>query len=132
MHLMLIGADIEENLGMGMIAGAAVAAGHRVSVLPFPGVAAIAELVAAVCKGGPQVVGLAARFQHRGDEFLALSRALRALVFGPHHDGRRIPTRGWHGILSGSFGVESVVLNDRRPVRRGRSAHLRRAGAYPK
>jgi hypothetical protein len=35
MRLTLVGADVEENLGMGMIAAAATGAGHRVDVLGF-------------------------------------------------------------------------------------------------
>jgi anaerobic magnesium-protoporphyrin IX monomethyl ester cyclase len=111
MRLVLVGADYEENLGMCMIAAAAEAAGHSTHVVPFqcdderPGVIAAALALA------PDVIGLAAQFQHRGQDFMSLSRDLRRAGFRGHITlGGQFATMAYASILSGNYGVDSVVL----------------------
>jgi anaerobic magnesium-protoporphyrin IX monomethyl ester cyclase len=110
MHLVLVGADYEENLGMCMIAAAAESAGHRTSVVPLPS-GAREEAVLDILALRPDVVGLAAQFQHRGLDFLGLACDLRRAGFCGHITaGGQFATMAAGPILSGGFGVDSVVL----------------------
>ena len=113
MRLTLVGADMEENLGMGMIAAAATGAGHRVEVLGFNDSGQIPELAKRIVSSGPDVVGLAAQFQHRGVDFLGLATALRKVGFRGHITaGGHFATMGYAGVLAGRYGLDSVVLYD--------------------
>jgi radical SAM superfamily enzyme YgiQ (UPF0313 family) len=111
MRLVLVGADYEENLGMCMIAAAAETAGHRVVVVPFDHAAGCAEAVAAILARRPDVVGLAAQFQHRGADYLALARELRHAGFRGHLTaGGQFATMAAAPLLAGRYGIDSVVL----------------------
>jgi len=110
MHLVLVGADYEENLGMCMIAAAAESAGHRASVVPFGGgdrEAVVLDVLAL----RPDVVGLAAQFQHRGLDFVGLACDLRRAGFRGHVTaGGQFATMAASSLLAGGYGVDSVVL----------------------
>jgi radical SAM superfamily enzyme YgiQ (UPF0313 family) len=111
MRLVLVGADYEENLGMCMIAAAAESAGHRTSVVPFQSSEERALVVEKVLAARPDVVGLAAQFQHRGMDYLRLARDLRRAGFRGHITaGGQFATMAHAPILSGRYGVDSVVL----------------------
>jgi radical SAM superfamily enzyme YgiQ (UPF0313 family) len=113
MRLILVGADLEENLGMGMIAAAATGAGHRVEVLGFNDTAQISDLARRIAASRPDVVGLAAQFQHRALDFLGLATALRKSGFRGHITaGGNFATMGHANVLAGPYGVDSVVLYD--------------------
>ena len=113
MRLTLVGADVEENLGMGMIAAAVTGAGHRVEVLGFNDGAQIPDLVQRIASSDPDVVGLAAQFQHRGLDFLTLATALRKNGFRGHITaGGHFASMGYASILAGRYGMDSVVLYD--------------------
>jgi radical SAM superfamily enzyme YgiQ (UPF0313 family) len=111
MRLVLAGADYEENLGMCMIAAAADSAGHRTSVVPFQDADGRAEAAHRILALRPDVVGLAAQFQHRGQDFLSLACDLRRAGFRGHITaGGQFATMAASSILSGPYGVDSVVL----------------------
>lgn len=111
MRLVLVGADYEENLGMCMIAAAAEGAGHRVQVVPYQDADERAGTVAAILGLDPDVIGLAAQFQHRGQDFLALACDLRRAGFRGHITaGGQFATMAHAPILAGRYGVDSVVL----------------------
>jgi hypothetical protein len=111
MRLVLVGADFEENLGLCMVAAGAESRGHRTRVVPFQTSAERAQVVAEIMTGGPDVVGLAAQFQHRGSDFLALARDLRRAGFRGHITaGGQFATMAHPNILGGRYGIDSVVL----------------------
>jgi len=111
MRLVLVGADYEENLGMCMIAAAADSAGHRTSVVPFQSSEERSLVVERVLAARPDVVGLAAQFQHRGMDYLGLACDLRRAGFRGHiTSGGQFATMAHASILSGRYGVDSVVL----------------------
>jgi radical SAM superfamily enzyme YgiQ (UPF0313 family) len=111
MRLVLVGADFEENLGMCMIAAAAESAGHRAVVVPFQGFEERGLVALKVLAARPDVVGLAAQFQHRGMDFLGLACDLRRSGFRGHITaGGQFATMAYAPILSGRYGVDSVVL----------------------
>ena len=111
MRLVLVGADFEENLGMCMIAAAAESAGHHTSVVPFQNAEERALTVERILSARPDVVGLAAQFQHRGMDYLGLACDLRRAGFRGHITaGGQFATMAHAPMLSGRYGVDSVVL----------------------
>src|SRR5512135_1383451 len=96
MEIALVGADIEENLGVGMIAAAAERAGHEVTVVPFSEAHERGPVLARILSLAPDVVGLSIQFQHRSGEFLALAAELRARGYAGHITaGGQYPTLAW-------------------------------------
>jgi anaerobic magnesium-protoporphyrin IX monomethyl ester cyclase len=125
-HLHLVGADHEENLGIGMIAAAARAAEHRVEVLPFNRAEQLERLALEIADADPQVVGLSMQFQHRGHEFLALARRLRGLGYAGHITcGGQFATAAHREVLGDGHGVDSVVLHEGEQTIRDLLAALR-------
>jgi radical SAM superfamily enzyme YgiQ (UPF0313 family) len=113
MRLCLVGADFEENLGIGMIAAAAEDAGHAPSIVAFNHVGQTAAVVQTVMQQAPDVVGLSIQFQHRVYEFLALARKLRAAGFRGHITcGGQFPSLAWKDTLDPRHGVDSVTLHE--------------------
>ena len=112
MRVVLLGADFEENLGVGMIAATALARGHRVRVEPFNSLERTPAIAASIARDAPDVVGLSMQFQHRAHEFLSLAAALRDLGFAGHITcGGQFPTLAWEQVLERGD-VDSVVLYD--------------------
>lgn len=113
MRVALIGADFEENLGVGILAACLEKAGHQPMVLPFNVAADTEPLVARLIAEGPDVIGLSIQFQHRAHEFLGLSRALRRAGYRGHvTSGAQFPTLAFREVLEAEHGVDSVVLHD--------------------
>ena len=84
MRVILVGADLEENLGVCMINAALDAAGHRVEVVPFNASNEIDSIAKRIASANPELVGLSMQFQHRAHDFLALAKRLRARGFRGH------------------------------------------------
>jgi len=113
MRVVLVGADFEENLGIGMIGAVAEAAGHEVTVVPFDVPEATEEVAREIVELGPDVVGLAIQFQHRAAEFLCLARRVRALGYAGHLTcGGHFPSLAWREVLEEDHGLDSVVLHE--------------------
>lgn len=113
MRVVLVGADMEENLGLCMISAAAAGARHDVRVVGFNERGEIDAVVQKLLSFKPAVVGLGIQFQHRAHEFLSLSRRLRAAGFSGHITaGGQWPTMAWRHALGASTGIDSVVLHE--------------------
>ncbi|MBI4705836.1 MAG: cobalamin B12-binding domain-containing protein [Deltaproteobacteria bacterium] len=113
MHIHLVGADLEENLALGILAAVAERQGHGATVLCFNDDSDRAAVVGAVTRAQPELVGLSVQFQHRSREFLNLARALRQAGYRGHVTaGGQFPTRAYREVLEGGHGVDSVVLYD--------------------
>ncbi|HJL17976.1 MAG TPA: radical SAM protein [Sandaracinaceae bacterium LLY-WYZ-13_1] len=113
MRVTLIGADFEENLGVGMIAAVAREAGHDVCVVPFDDPGALDAVARRALGTEPAVIGLSIQFQHRAHEFLALARRLRAGGFEGHLTaGGQFPSLAWEEVLGRGHGVDTVVLHE--------------------
>jgi radical SAM superfamily enzyme YgiQ (UPF0313 family) len=113
MRTILVGADFEENLGLGLLAACLERAGHEATILPFNVAGDIAPLVTRIVAEAPEMVGLSIQFQHRAHEFLGLSRALRRAGYRGHiTSGAQFPTLAFREVLEGDHGVSSVVLHD--------------------
>ncbi len=110
MRLSLVGADFEENLGLGMIAACAQEAGHAVLVHPFNEPRQVREIARRIAAARPDLVGLSLQFQHRGHEFVALARALREEGYAGHLTcGGMLASAAWREVLS-EKAFDSVVL----------------------
>jgi radical SAM superfamily enzyme YgiQ (UPF0313 family) len=108
-----VAADLEENIGVGILAAVVERRGHSARVIPFNDAAETERAVARALEGAPDVIGLSIQFQHRAPEFLALARALRARGYRGHVTaGGQFPTLAWREALSPEHGVDSVVLHD--------------------
>ena len=113
MRVALVGADFEENLGIGMIAASAEGAGHAVTVIPFNQPQDAPGVIARLREVRPEVIGLGIQFQHRAHEFLTLAATLRAEGFTGHLTaGGQYPTLAWRASLDPRYGLDSVVLHD--------------------
>lgn len=113
MRAILVGADFEENLGVGLIAACLERAGHESAILPFNVAKDTEPLVRRIVAEAPEMVGLSIQFQHRAHEFLGLARALRRAGYRGHvTSGAQFPTLAFREVLEGDFGVDSVVLHD--------------------
>jgi radical SAM superfamily enzyme YgiQ (UPF0313 family) len=112
MRVVLLGADFEENLGLGMIAAVARQRGHDVRIVPFNTSGQTDALAASIAARPPHVVGLSMQFQHRAHEFLSLAAALRKHGYRGHVTcGGQFPSLAWDHVL-GRGDVDSVVLYD--------------------
>ncbi len=113
MRVVLIGADNEENLGLGMIAASLGAARHQIHIVPFTDYCELGGAVNATLRHRPQVVGLGMQFQHRGWEFVELAAKLRAAGFAGHLTaGGQFATMACEPLLRDTPSIDSVVLFD--------------------
>jgi len=113
MRVTLVGADFEENLGLGMLSASARKAGHRDFIVAFDEPGSVDEVVRDVIATAPDVVGLAIQFQHRAAEFLDLARRLRDAGFAGHLCcGGQFPTLAADDVLRANVAVDSIVLHE--------------------
>ncbi|MEO7327947.1 MAG: cobalamin B12-binding domain-containing protein, partial [Minicystis sp.] len=113
MRIHFIGADLEENLGLGILAAVAEEQGHEAVIFSYNDVAETDATVARVLAQTPDLIGLSIQFQHRAPEFLLLARRLRAAGFRGHLTaGAQFPTLAFREVLGPETGVDSVVLHD--------------------
>jgi len=80
----LIGAELEENLGLRYIAAALEQAGHEVSIVAFATEYDIAGVVTQVTDFSPDITGLSMVFTGRAREFCRLAGALRQAGYRGH------------------------------------------------
>jgi len=113
MHVLLVGAELEENLAVRSLAASAERAGHRTSFAPFASAEDTEAAVAAVIRERPDVVGLSMTFQRRGHEFGGLAEALRAAGYGGHvTGGGHFPTFAWRAVLERYPAIDTVVRHE--------------------
>lgn len=84
MKIALIGAELEENLGLRYMASALEQAGHLAVIFPFNEEAEIPAVVRQVTTLAPDIAGLSMVFTGRAREFCRLAKALRAAGFAGH------------------------------------------------
>lgn len=112
MHVVLVGADFEENLGLGLLAAVARQRGHEVRVEPFNARGLAPKVARSLAALAPDVIGLGIQFQHRAHEFLSLARMLREAGFRGHLTcGGQFPSLAFAEVL-GEGQLDSVVFYD--------------------
>jgi len=77
MKVALVGAELEENLGIRYMASSLESKGHHVEIVPFNSESEISSVVREVNVFTPKIVGLSMVFTSRGREFCHLAQALR-------------------------------------------------------
>ena len=92
MKVALIGAELEENLGLRYMASALEHKGHQVNIIPFNSKYDIQKTVEQVIHFFPQITGLSMVFTSRAREFCRLAQILR--------------DKGYHGhLIAGEFHI---------------------------
>jgi radical SAM superfamily enzyme YgiQ (UPF0313 family) len=90
MKIALVGAELEENLGLRYIAASLERDGHEALIVPFNAESEIPQVVEQVAAAAPTLIGLSMVFTGRAREFCRLAQALRAggcrghLIAGGH------------------------------------------------
>ena len=113
MHVVLVGADFEENLALCSLSASAEAAGHRAEIVAFDDESQIDALADRIARAAPDVVGLSVQFQHRSSEFLRLAMRLRAKGYAGHVTcGGQFPTMAWEQVLTKQTPFDSVAIGD--------------------
>jgi anaerobic magnesium-protoporphyrin IX monomethyl ester cyclase len=84
MRVALIGAELEENLGLRYMASALEAQGHQAEIVPFNSEQDLPSAVRRVAAFDPQIAGLSMIFTNRAREFCKLAGALRGAGYRGH------------------------------------------------
>ncbi len=113
MDVLLVGAEIEENLALRYLAASLEAAGHRPHFATFDRPSDTAAVLDAARRVSPSIVGLSMTFQFRAKEFGALAGALRADGFNGHiTGGGHFPTFAYRECLESFSGLDSIVRHE--------------------
>jgi anaerobic magnesium-protoporphyrin IX monomethyl ester cyclase len=80
----LVGAELEENLGLRYMTSALECRGHQVEIIPFNTENDIPQVVARATSFDPQIIGMSMVFTGRAREFCRLSQALRDGGYSGH------------------------------------------------
>jgi len=78
MKVVLIGAELEENLGLRYIASSLEVCGHSVAIIPFNSEQDQESAVRQALAFEPQIIGLSMVFTSRAREFCRLARRVSA------------------------------------------------------
>jgi len=84
MKVALIGAELEENLGLRYMASALEQAGHTAVIFPFNDAGDIQNVVRQIMAFDPEIAGLSMVFTGRAREFCQMATALRQAGFSGH------------------------------------------------
>ncbi|KIH77978.1 Radical SAM superfamily enzyme YgiQ, UPF0313 family [Geoalkalibacter ferrihydriticus] len=113
MKVALIGAELEENLGLRYMATSLEAAGHEALILPFNEEADIAQVVRRIQEEQPQIAGLSMVFTGRAREFCRLAEALRSAGFAGHLTaGGHFAALNCRQLLEDFSAFDSVALGE--------------------
>jgi len=84
MHVVLVGAEFEENLAIRYLRGALEHASHRVTQLVFNRADQIEEVARAIAASGAELTGFSMVFTYRAREFARLATRARELGYAGH------------------------------------------------
>ena len=84
MKVVLIGAELEENLGLRYIASSLEVCGHSVAIVPFNSEQDQESAMRQALAFEPEIAGLSMVFTSRAREFCRLARRLREAGFRGH------------------------------------------------
>ncbi len=113
MDVLLVGAELEENLALRYLASALEAAGHTPHFATFNGPGDTGDVLDAVARTRPALVGMSMTFQFRAREFGALASALREHGYGGHvTGGGHFPTFAYRECLEAFPAIDSIVRHE--------------------
>lgn len=84
MKVALVGAELEENLGLRYMASSLENKGHQAELIPFNSEYDTSSVVQQVVAAKPDITGLSMVFTSRAREFCRLAKALRAAGYSGH------------------------------------------------
>ncbi len=123
--VVLIGAEVEENLSLRYLAAAVAQAGFEAELVPFDEAAHAPAVIARTAALDPLVVGISVPFQLRARECLELPGALRAAgVRGHITVGGHFATFEYQNILRDFPAIDSVVRHEGELTLRELSARV--------
>lgn len=113
MRIALIGAEIEENLGLRYIHSALVSEGHQTKIFDFHSETQAPSVVDEVLDWNPDLLGLSMVFTRRAREFVRLVRRLRLCGFQGHiTSGGSFATIYAERLLADVPEIDSVVCGE--------------------
>jgi len=84
MKIGLVGAELEENLGLRYMASALESAGNEAKIFPFNSEFDLIEVIGKVMDYSPEIVGLSMVFTGRAREFCRFAQSLRDMGYEGH------------------------------------------------
>lgn len=113
MYILLVGAELEENLAVRYLWAALERAGHTVAAAAFAHEDDAAAVLAETRRLAPEMVGLSITFQRRAHEFGHLARALRHDGYQGHITcGGHFATFAHRALLEHYPAIDSVVRHE--------------------
>lgn len=113
MRVVLVGAELEENLALRYIASALEQSGHQAELVSYSEASQAPSVISTVSRLEPQLVGMSVAFQRRAHEFGALATALRQHGFSGHITcGGHFPTFAYREYLQRYRAIDSVVRHE--------------------
>ncbi len=113
MRISLIGAELEENLGLRYMAAALEKRGHDVDIVLFAAASEIPDVVQRVLTFAPAIAGLSMVFTGRGREFCSLAGALRQGGYHGHViGGGHFASLNCERILQDFPAFDSIALGE--------------------
>ncbi|MHB1399215.1 MAG: B12-binding domain-containing radical SAM protein [Trichloromonadaceae bacterium] len=125
MRIALIGAELEENLGLRYMASALEQQGHEALIFPFNEEADIPQVVRSVMAAAPEIAGLSMVFTGRAREFCRLAGKLREAGFAGHLTaGGHFAALNCEQLLNDFPEFDSIALGEGEELICNLAAHL--------
>lgn len=113
MDVLLVGAELEENLALRYLAASLELQGTRAHFATFDRPTDTDGVLDAVRRVNPAVVGMSMTFQFRAKEFGALAEALRRDGYRGHiTGGGHFPTFAWKECLESFPAIDTIVRHE--------------------
>jgi anaerobic magnesium-protoporphyrin IX monomethyl ester cyclase len=113
MKVLLVGAELEENLALRYLAAALERAGHEAVFATFDRASDTEGVLESARRERPAIVGMSMTFQFRAKQFGALAQALRDDGYHGHiTGGGHFPTFAWRECLETFPAIDSIVRHE--------------------
>jgi len=125
MKVALVGAELEENLGLRYMASSLEAQGHQTEIIPFNSNCDQQTAIQAVRTYNPDIVGLSMVFTGRAREFLSLSQNLREIGYSGHIvAGGHFASFNSERLLADYSSLSSVAIGEGEGIMVSLANHL--------
>lgn len=125
MRIALIGAELEENLGLRYMASALEQQGHEALIIPFNEEADIPQVVRSLMAAAPEIAGLSMVFTGRAREFCRLASKLREAGYAGHLTaGGHFAALNCEQLLTDFPEFDSIALGEGEELICNLAAHL--------
>ena len=125
MKVALIGAELEENLGLRYIASSLESKGHKVAIVPYNSEQDTEQAVRQTLAFAPQIAGLSMIFTSRGREFCRFAEQLRKAGYRGHViAGGPFASFNCERLVTEFPAFDSVALGEGETVMCELAAHL--------